>query len=135
MDTWSKGRVVLLGDAGYCPSPASGQGSSLALVGAYVLAAELAAAGGDHRAAFPAYERAMRTFVHRNQAVADTGLGFLLPASRTALAARNAGLRVMLGPARRLGLHGLLVRLDHRIARAANAVALPDHRPLEAARQ
>jgi 2-polyprenyl-6-methoxyphenol hydroxylase-like FAD-dependent oxidoreductase len=38
MDRWSAGRVVLLGDAGYCPSPGSGQGTSLALVGSWVLA-------------------------------------------------------------------------------------------------
>jgi len=38
MDRWSDGRVVLLGDAAYCPSPASGQGASTALVGAYLLA-------------------------------------------------------------------------------------------------
>jgi 2-polyprenyl-6-methoxyphenol hydroxylase-like FAD-dependent oxidoreductase len=37
MDSWSKGRVVLVGDAGYCATPLSGQGTSLALVGAYVL--------------------------------------------------------------------------------------------------
>lgn len=42
MDSWSRGRVVLLGDAGYCPSPLSGMGTSSALVGAYVLAGEIA---------------------------------------------------------------------------------------------
>ena len=45
LDRWSQGRVVLLGDAGYCPSPLSGLGTSLALVGAYILAGELAAFG------------------------------------------------------------------------------------------
>ncbi|MFI8194905.1 FAD-dependent monooxygenase, partial [Streptomyces sp. NPDC085946] len=48
MDPWSQGRVTLLGDAGYCPSPLSGQGTSLALVGAHVLADCLAQANGDH---------------------------------------------------------------------------------------
>lgn len=47
MDTWSRGRVTLVGDAGYCPGPAVGGSTSLAMVGAYVLAGELAAAGGD----------------------------------------------------------------------------------------
>jgi 2-polyprenyl-6-methoxyphenol hydroxylase-like FAD-dependent oxidoreductase len=60
---------ALVGDAGYCPSPASGQGTSLALVGAEVLASELAAAGGDHARAFVAYEARMRPFVARNQAL------------------------------------------------------------------
>ncbi|MEV4181707.1 FAD-dependent monooxygenase, partial [Streptosporangium canum] len=59
MDTWSRGRVTLVGDAGYCPGPAVGGSTSLAVVGAYVLAGELAGAGGDHERAFPAYERAM----------------------------------------------------------------------------
>ena len=42
MDTWSRGRVTLVGDAGYCPGPAVGGSTSLAVVGAYVLAGELA---------------------------------------------------------------------------------------------
>ncbi|QKW08402.1 FAD-dependent monooxygenase [Streptomyces sp. NA04227] len=70
MQHWSRGRVVLLGDAGYCPSPLSGQGTSLALVGAYVLADCLAATPGDHRAAYARYERRMRDFVTANQALA-----------------------------------------------------------------
>ncbi|MGR6999001.1 FAD-dependent monooxygenase [Yinghuangia aomiensis] len=52
MDRWSNGRVVLLGDAAFSSSPMSGQGTGLALVGAYVLAGELAAAGWDPGAAF-----------------------------------------------------------------------------------
>ena len=48
MERWSSGRVALLGDAAYCPSPLSGMGTSLALVGAYVLAGELATAGDDY---------------------------------------------------------------------------------------
>jgi 2-polyprenyl-6-methoxyphenol hydroxylase-like FAD-dependent oxidoreductase len=70
MDAWSRGRVALVGDAGYCGSPASGQGTSMALVGAYVLAGELAQAGGDHVAAFAAYERELRGYVTGNQALA-----------------------------------------------------------------
>jgi 2-polyprenyl-6-methoxyphenol hydroxylase-like FAD-dependent oxidoreductase len=70
MDSWSRGRVTLLGDAGYCGSPASGQGTSMALVGAYVLAGELHAADGDHTAAFAAYERELRGYVTDNQDLA-----------------------------------------------------------------
>ncbi|MGW4475023.1 FAD-dependent monooxygenase [Nonomuraea sp. NPDC004354] len=69
MDRWSTGRVALLGDAGYCASPLSGQGTSLALVGAYVLADELAKAG--HESAFAAYEARMRPFVELNQALVE----------------------------------------------------------------
>ncbi|MFF4008603.1 FAD-dependent monooxygenase [Streptomyces sp. NPDC001717] len=75
MDEWSKGRVTLLGDAGYCPSPLSGQGTSLALVGAYVLADCLARAAGDHHTAYADYERRMRPFVTANQALATENPG------------------------------------------------------------
>ena len=75
LDSWSRGRVALLGDAGYCASPLSGQGTSLALVGAYVLAAELAAAGGDHVTGFAGYGRRMRPFVTVNQALATENPG------------------------------------------------------------
>ncbi|MGW4650801.1 hypothetical protein [Kitasatospora sp. NPDC004289] len=52
LDSWTRGRVALVGDAGYSSSPLTGLGTSLALVGAYVLAGELAAAPGDIASAF-----------------------------------------------------------------------------------
>ncbi|MFP5021624.1 FAD-dependent monooxygenase [Pseudonocardia phyllosphaerae] len=67
MDTWSRGRVVLLGDAACCASPASGRGTSQALLGAYVLAGELALAAGDHASAFAAYEQLLRPLAEENQ--------------------------------------------------------------------
>ncbi|MEV3977979.1 FAD-dependent monooxygenase [Nonomuraea sp. NPDC049758] len=67
MDRWSQGRVTLIGDAAHCPSPLSGQGTSLALVGAYVLAEEL---GQAPEGAFDRYERRMRPYVALNQALA-----------------------------------------------------------------
>jgi 2-polyprenyl-6-methoxyphenol hydroxylase-like FAD-dependent oxidoreductase len=69
MAHWTQGRVALVGDAGYCSSPMSGQGTSLALIGAYVLAGELAAASGEHQTAFLQYEKQMRPFVEFNQAL------------------------------------------------------------------
>jgi 2-polyprenyl-6-methoxyphenol hydroxylase-like FAD-dependent oxidoreductase len=60
--TWSRGRVVLLGDAAYCASPISGMGTSLALAGAYVLAGELAK-HADHRHALASYETLLRPYV------------------------------------------------------------------------
>jgi 2-polyprenyl-6-methoxyphenol hydroxylase-like FAD-dependent oxidoreductase len=57
MPHWSTGRVVLVGDAAYAPSFRTGQGSSLALVGAYTLADALAGRR-DHAEAFAAHERA-----------------------------------------------------------------------------
>lgn len=78
LERWSKGRVVLLGDAAYCASPLSGQGTSLALVGAYVLAGELRSATGNTAQAFAAYEQAMRGFVHANQkSAASSGKQFI----------------------------------------------------------
>lgn len=75
VDHWSRGRVVLLGDAGYCPSPLSGQGTSLALVGAHVLAEELARPGADHRAAFARYEERLRPYAEINQALVTENPG------------------------------------------------------------
>jgi 2-polyprenyl-6-methoxyphenol hydroxylase-like FAD-dependent oxidoreductase len=70
LERWSSGRTVLVGDAAYCGSPMTGQGTSMALVGAYVLAGELKAAAGDYRMALPAYEQRLRGFVQRNQQLA-----------------------------------------------------------------
>jgi 2-polyprenyl-6-methoxyphenol hydroxylase-like FAD-dependent oxidoreductase len=67
MPTWSRGNVVLLGDAGYCGSPLSGQGTSMALVGAYVLAGELRA---NRDTAFRRYEELLRPYVTANQDMA-----------------------------------------------------------------
>lgn len=67
MNSWTKGRIALLGDAGYCPSPLSGQGNNLALVGAYILAGELKAANGNHIQAFARYNELLHSFVDANQ--------------------------------------------------------------------
>ncbi|WP_051772465.1 FAD-dependent monooxygenase [Saccharothrix sp. NRRL B-16314] len=70
MERWSTGRVVLVGDAASSPSPLTGQGTSVALVQAFVLAQELSsaeAAGADHRSAFTRYESRLRDFVEQNQ--------------------------------------------------------------------
>ncbi|MFD8544655.1 FAD-dependent monooxygenase [Streptomyces sp. NPDC059649] len=89
MERWSHGRTVLLGDAGYCASPLSGQGTSLALVGAHVLADALVQADGDHRIAFARYEERMRPFVTLNQALATENPGG--PASEESVTrAKNA---------------------------------------------
>ncbi|SAL50879.1 putative monooxygenase VioC [Caballeronia udeis] len=71
MPSWSKGRVVLAGDAVHCVSPFSGQGTSLGLVGAFVVARELVRHQGDPTQAFAAYEHRMRPYVDLNQALVD----------------------------------------------------------------
>src|SRR4029450_9111147 len=67
MARWSQGRVVLVGDAGYCASPMSGQGTSLALIGAYVVAGELAAASGCCPQGFHQNCKAIGPFCMLNQ--------------------------------------------------------------------
>jgi 2-polyprenyl-6-methoxyphenol hydroxylase-like FAD-dependent oxidoreductase len=63
---WSKGRLVLLGDAAHCPTPFTGKGTALALVGAYVLAGEINR-HATHTDAFQAYERILRPYAERAQ--------------------------------------------------------------------
>lgn len=92
MPHWSSGRVALVGDAAYAPSFLTGQGSSLALVGAYMLANALAT-NREHTAAFTAYERDVREFVAMNQALVDNGAASLFPTTVRALEQRNTMLR------------------------------------------
>lgn len=76
------GRVVLLGDAGYCPSSFTGKGTTLSLIGGYVLAGELARHGNDVDAALAAYQETMKQPIEECQKLAglDDGWGFF-PAS------------------------------------------------------
>ncbi|MEU2236219.1 FAD-dependent monooxygenase [Streptomyces vietnamensis] len=127
MDTWSRGRVTLVGDAGYCPGPAVGGSTSLAVVGAYVLAGELARAGGDHTLAFPAYERTMSTYVRGSRAVALSAAKTLIPTSRLGVWGLAQGARLIsalpAGPARGL------IRLTTKSARLHDAMTVPDYPP------
>ena len=95
LDHWSRGRTVLLGDAAFCSSPLSGLGTSLALVAAYVLAGELAVAGGDHRIAFARYESELRDYVKQCQRLPPGGVRGYLPRTRAALWLRNHSMRAM----------------------------------------
>ncbi|KAA1066339.1 hypothetical protein PGT21_028698 [Puccinia graminis f. sp. tritici] len=65
--TWSKGRVVLVGDTAFCPSAVTGMGTTAAITGAYVLAAEIVKNPSDHRAAFSAYEGSLRDWIEKVQ--------------------------------------------------------------------
>jgi 2-polyprenyl-6-methoxyphenol hydroxylase-like FAD-dependent oxidoreductase len=67
MDAWSRGRILLVGDAGYSISPATGQGTTVAMIGAYVLAGELALHKEDLAAGMAAYEDVLRDYVLRSQ--------------------------------------------------------------------
>lgn len=122
LDSWSAGRVALVGDAAYCASPASGQGTSLALVGAYTLAGELATAGGDHRAGFNAYERLMRPFVEQNQKLGPANMKRMVLRSKGQVRMSMAMLSLM---ARLPGKDRILAKVVEPIHRAATAIELP----------
>jgi 2-polyprenyl-6-methoxyphenol hydroxylase-like FAD-dependent oxidoreductase len=94
MPAWSKGRVVLAGDAAHATSFLSGQGSSMALVGAYVLAGEIAT-NADYNSAFEAYEKLARPFVEMNQALVDEGKRIMIPDTQEEIDARNETFRKM----------------------------------------
>ena len=70
MPRWDKGRVVLAGDAGYCASPISGMGTTLALVGAYNLAGAIVQHPAEPDRAFADYEQNMRPVVEKSQKLA-----------------------------------------------------------------
>ncbi|GGR78789.1 FAD-dependent oxidoreductase [Micromonospora fulviviridis] len=125
MDRWSTGRIGLVGDAGYGPSPASGQGTSLGLVGAYVLAASLAEAGGDPVAGFAGYERRMRPFVTANQRLAERNLKGMVLSSAAQIRFQTLMLRLM---PRLPGRERMIRRVTEPIRRAATAITLPDAR-------
>jgi 2-polyprenyl-6-methoxyphenol hydroxylase-like FAD-dependent oxidoreductase len=95
MPSWQRGRVVLVGDAAACPSLLAGQGSALAMVEAYVLAAKLAQSNGDHGAAFTRYEQRLAPFLRSKQdAARGLGLAFA-PRNRLQLSVRNTVMRLM----------------------------------------
>lgn len=88
IDRWSSGRVALLGDAAY-GGTLGGQGTPLAIIGAYVLAGELRASGGDHRSAFERYEARMRPYATRCQKGAERAGSFFAPRTALGLWMRN----------------------------------------------
>lgn len=95
MPSWTRGRVALVGDAAACPSLLAGQGSALAMVESYVLAAELAGAGTDHVEAFARYEERLRGLLRSKQDAAE-GLGLAFaPRSTFQLLVRNTMMSLM----------------------------------------
>jgi 2-polyprenyl-6-methoxyphenol hydroxylase-like FAD-dependent oxidoreductase len=94
MDTWSKGRVVLLGDAAYCPSPISGMGTSVAIVGAYILAGEIAR-HEDHKDAFASYETLLRPYITKAQSLPPGAPRFATPQTEWGIYILNTVLSVV----------------------------------------
>ncbi|MFE0654597.1 FAD-dependent monooxygenase [Streptomyces sp. NPDC059534] len=92
LSAWARNRIGLLGDAASSVS-LFGDGSSLAIAGAFTLAESLAAAPTDHTAAFRHYETAHRTLVDPKQRGMRQVAALLVPKSRTGIAVRNLAAR------------------------------------------
>ncbi|MEV0564361.1 FAD-dependent monooxygenase [Dactylosporangium sp. NPDC050588] len=118
MDRWSHGRVALLGDAGYAGGP-GGNGTGLAVVGAHVLAGELATL--PYEQAFAAYERRLRPYVATCQKQASGGADFLVPSTERKIAQRDRFFRTIryVPPVKHL--------FRHLATRTAAAFDLPDY--------
>ncbi|MDX1882914.1 FAD-dependent monooxygenase [Mycolicibacterium sp. 120270] len=123
MPSWVSGRVALVGDAGYCASPLSGMGTSLALVGAYLLAGELGPAEsfqpngiGD---ALQRYQARMRPYVDKCQDIPNR-VDRYAPNSATDIAINIAVMKWM----QRWPIRPIASRLWFKIA---DSIALPDY--------
>lgn len=126
MPSWSSGRVTLVGDAGYCASPLSGMGTSLALVGAYMLAGELGPAAdglsADRvRRALARYGGEMRPYVDRCQDLPNT-LDRYAPMTEKDIANNAMAMKWM----QRWPLRPIAARLWFR---TAESIELPDYGP------
>ncbi|WP_020014602.1 FAD-dependent monooxygenase [Promicromonospora sukumoe] len=125
MPSWHRGRVALLGDA--CTAGSVGMGTSLALVGAYVLAGELAKADGDPAVAFPAYEATVRPYAAVNMKQLPGGARGFLPPTRFEIKARTA----VMGALLRTPLASMMMG---GIDKAVDQIALPDYAALAVGR-
>jgi 2-polyprenyl-6-methoxyphenol hydroxylase-like FAD-dependent oxidoreductase len=82
MPHWTQGRVAVIGDAGYCPSPISGMGTTLAIIGAYILAGEIGASNGEYQSALAGYERKMKPYVVKAQSLPPGAPGVANPQTK-----------------------------------------------------
>ena len=119
LDRWSAGRVALIGDAGYAAGP-GGNGTGTAVIAAYLLAGELAAADGDYRVAFTRYEQLLRPYVARGQKQARGGAAFLAPATAKKISQRDRFFRMLAY----LPAKGFIRYMS---TRTATAIRLPDY--------
>lgn len=97
---WSKGRVVLLGDAGYGPTPLTGMGTSLALVGAAILAGAIGKHQGNLQAAFTEYDTVFRPVVEKTHQIPSLLPGIVYPKTKFGVKVMN----LLLGTATSIGL-------------------------------
>jgi 2-polyprenyl-6-methoxyphenol hydroxylase-like FAD-dependent oxidoreductase len=88
-DKWHKDRVVLMGDAAFCITLLSGQGSSMAMTAAYVLSEQLEKHGNDYETAFTEYEKSLRPIIEKMQKKAVKNAATYVPSSKFNLWIRN----------------------------------------------
>jgi 2-polyprenyl-6-methoxyphenol hydroxylase-like FAD-dependent oxidoreductase len=131
LTSWSRGRVTLVGDAGYCPGPAVGGSTSLAVLGAYVLAGELERAGSDYTAAFAAYEAVMTEPVVSARAFARTVATTIVPSSTTGVWALMALARLI--SVLPMSLTSAIANLNGKGVRLYDTMRAPDY-PVPASR-
>ncbi|GAB2513143.1 FAD-dependent monooxygenase [Nocardia heshunensis] len=91
----SSGRVTLLGDAGYCGSPLTGMGTAMAIVGAYILAGEIASTPGDLGRAQARYQELVTPFLDKAKELPGGGIKMMLPTTRFGAAAARMNWRLM----------------------------------------
>lgn len=94
MDSWSRGRICLVGDACGCVSLVSGQGASLAMHGAWVLADEIGRTPSDPEAALHRYEDRVRPIVEIQQKTGRRMADWFVPRTEIRMAVRDALMRI-----------------------------------------
>ncbi|WP_280423297.1 FAD-dependent monooxygenase [Nocardia carnea] len=125
MPHWTTERVALVGDAGYCGSPLSGQGTAMALVGAYVLAGEIARTPHDPAAALTRYTETLRPFVETAQQLPPGGVKGMAPRTRTGIRAAHAFVR--------LATSRVMQPLMTRMLSETETYTLPEYPPAQPA--
>lgn len=123
MDLWFR-RISLIGDADSAPTLITGQGTSTAVVSAYVLAGELAAAGGDHRVAFERHEQECRSFLEQNQRLVGDNKEMTIPLSDEGIDAQIELIRNLESASEGEPLEDSMSDL---IGKAANAISLKEY--------
>jgi 2-polyprenyl-6-methoxyphenol hydroxylase-like FAD-dependent oxidoreductase len=98
MERWSKGRVMLIGDAASAVSLLAGEGTGLGLTEAYVLAGELARAGGDYDTAFRRHEERLRPFIEGKQKSAANFASAFAPKTGWGVWLRNQFTKLLVIP-------------------------------------
>ncbi len=94
MSSWTKGRVALIGDAGYCASPAAGMGGSLSIIGATTLADALQKQDDNFELAFEEYNKNLRPFIEEIQTIAESNIKEnFIPRTEEAIHKRNTETR------------------------------------------